>query len=105
MPTDERAISFVRDWLTLSRDRRSLFMKAVAKMVIDPQSGTGFRKGLRVKGVQGHPDVYEMTWASDGRATFHYGTSPHPGDTHIVWRRIGVPPARIRVMSGAPPAS
>ncbi|HST89947.1 MAG TPA: hypothetical protein VLJ14_16360 [Ktedonobacterales bacterium] len=89
MPTYERELSFVRDWLALSRDRRGLFMKAVAKMVIDLQAGTGFCKGLRVKGVQGYPDVYEMTWAPDGRATFHYGTSPHPGDTHIVWRRIG----------------
>ena len=76
MPTYERELSFVRDWLALSRDRRGLFMKAVAKMVIDLQAGTGFCKGLRVKGVQGYPDVYEMTWAPDGRATFHYGTSP-----------------------------
>jgi hypothetical protein len=25
--------------------------------------------------VQGHPGVWEMTWAPDGRATFEYGRS------------------------------
>jgi hypothetical protein len=40
--------------------------------------------------VQGHAGIYEMTWEMpDGRATFHYGASLHPGDAHIVWRRIG----------------
>jgi hypothetical protein len=31
----------------------------------------------------------EMTWAPDGRATFHFGQEEHPGDQHITWRRIG----------------
>jgi hypothetical protein len=66
-----------------------LVAAALKKMVIDLTGGQGFRKGLRVKGVQGHAGVYEMTWAVDGRATFTYGASPHPGDTHIIWRRIG----------------
>jgi len=26
-------------------------------------------KGLRVKGAQGYPGVFEMTWADNGRAT------------------------------------
>lgn len=30
-----------------------------------------------------------MTWANDGRALFKYGTSPHPGDVHIIWLRVG----------------
>jgi hypothetical protein len=32
--------------------------------------------------------VMEMTWAPDGRATFHFGTSVVEGQPHIVWRRI-----------------
>jgi len=42
-----------------------------------------------VKRVQGHPGVYEMTFAPDGRATFTFGEEIRPGETHIVWRRIG----------------
>ena len=44
---------------------------------------------LRVKGVQGHPGAYEMTFASDGRATFSYGDRVKPGKVHILWRRVG----------------
>ncbi len=64
-------------------------MDAVADMVHDLVSKQGFRAGLRIKGVQGHPGVFEMTWSPNGRATFSYGASPHAGDIHIVWRRIG----------------
>jgi len=39
--------------------------------------------------VQGYPGVWEMTWAPDGRATFEYGDELHPGEQHIIWRRIG----------------
>jgi hypothetical protein len=43
----------------------------------------------RVKRVQRYPDVWEMTWAADGRATFEYGQEIHAGEPHIIWRRIG----------------
>jgi hypothetical protein len=33
--------------------------------------------------------VFEMTWAADGRATFHFGDSIKAGQAHIVWRRCG----------------
>lgn len=49
----------------------------------------GFRANLRVKGVQGHTGVFEMTWAGDGRATFTYGSEQQPCETHIIWRPIG----------------
>ncbi|MGW8526811.1 hypothetical protein [Nocardiopsis sp. NPDC055824] len=48
-----------------------------------------FRPGLRVKGVQGAPGVYETTWAPDGRATWEYGDGRFPGKAHVVWRRVG----------------
>lgn len=44
---------------------------------------------MRVKRVGGTPDVWEMTWAPDGRATFTYGAEVRAGDPHIIWRRIG----------------
>ena len=53
----------------------------------DLASGT-FRRGLRVKRVQGTDSVFEMTWAPDVRATFECGSST--GDeAHVTWRRIG----------------
>ncbi len=58
-------------------------------MVADLQTGRGFRPGLRVKRVEGHENVYEMTWAPDGRATFTYGAEVYPGEPHIIWPRIG----------------
>jgi hypothetical protein len=48
-----------------------------------------FRAGLRVRGVEGAPGIFEMTWAPDGRATFEYGKEISPGEPHIIWRRVG----------------
>jgi hypothetical protein len=89
MPTHEEDPRFWRDWALLPPDQRRQFAKAVRKMVQDLKVGQGFRKGLRIKGVQGSPGVFELTWADDGRATFSLGASIQPGDPHIVWRRIG----------------
>jgi hypothetical protein len=58
-------------------------------MVQDLQSKRPFRASLRIKGVQGHSGIFEMTWADDGRATFEHGPEQIPGETHIIWRRIG----------------
>ena len=52
------------------------------------RTGT-IRPRLRVKGVRTHPSVWEVTWADDGRATFRYGESRRPGDSHIIGRRVG----------------
>lgn len=55
-----------------------------------PDLETGrFRPSLRVKGLQGHSGIYEMTWAPDGRATWEYGQEQFPGKTHVIWRRVG----------------
>jgi len=89
MPTHHEEDSFWRDWHKLPEALQDIFIDAVGKMVEDLRAQRGFRKGLRVKGVQGYPGIYEMTWADDGRATFAYGTSPVAGDSHIIWRRIG----------------
>lgn len=44
---------------------------------------------LRVKRVQGHSGVWELTFAPDGRATFAYGDEVVPGEAHVMWRRVG----------------
>ena len=88
MPTHEELPEFWRDFDALTPEERRAFRSAVARFVADLRRGT-FRTGLRIKRVQAHPGVWEMTWAPDGRATFHYGAETHPDEPHIVWRRIG----------------
>lgn len=88
MPTYERTDQFKRDYATLSADERRAFKAAVEKFVADLRVGK-FRKGLRVKGIQGAAGIFEMTWAPDGRATFQYGAELHPKAPHIIWRRCG----------------
>jgi hypothetical protein len=89
MPTHDERPQFLREYAALPRDQRIHFLAAIDKLVEDLKAGRPFRPGLRIKGVQGHPGVFEMTWSPNGRATFSYGTSLRPGDAHIVWRRIG----------------
>lgn len=89
MPTYEWLEPFWRDWEQLTAVQQRQFRRAVAKVVEDLKAKQGFRAGLRVKGVQGAEGVFEITWAPDGRATFHFGPPVHEGEVHIVWRRIG----------------
>ncbi|MFF9982836.1 hypothetical protein [Streptomyces erythrochromogenes] len=65
------------------------FLTAITHFVADLKAGTGFRKGLRVKKMQGHDHIWEMTFGDDWRATFEYGETQVPGEIHITWRRIG----------------
>jgi len=88
VPTYEPLPGFLRDLKGLSPAQREAFTAAVAAFVADLQRGEGFRKGLRVKKMRGR-DVWEMTWAPDGRATWQYGPEQRPGEVHVVWRRIG----------------
>ena len=89
MPTWGKTDRFLKDWALLDEEDRARFRVAVARFVEDLRVGQGFRAGLRVKRVQGTDRVFEMTWAPDGRATFEYGEAIHPGEAHVVWRRIG----------------
>jgi hypothetical protein len=61
----------------------------VVIFVEDLAAGAGFRPGLRVKKMKGHENIWEMTWAADGRATFSYAEPVKPGQPHVIWRRIG----------------
>lgn len=89
MPTRDVLESFWRDWDKLSAEDQRKFLAALEKFIADLQSGEGFRKSLRVKGVRGSRGVYELTWAPDGRATFSYGRAVREDQPHIIWRRIG----------------
>lgn len=89
MPTHDELPQFLREWARLTYQQRTLFLAAIEEFVDDLHAHRRFRPSLRVKPVQGHPGVFEMTWAPNGRATFHYGAEVQPGETHVVWRRIG----------------
>ncbi len=89
MPTFDTTATFSRDHSRLTREARAAFGVAVPKFVEDIENGNGFRAGLRVKGIRSRDGVFEMTFDDDGRATFEYGEEVRPGETHIVWRRIG----------------
>lgn len=47
-----------------------------------------YEPALRVKRVRSSRDVWELTFAPDGRATFRYGEEV-VGEPHIVWLRVG----------------
>jgi hypothetical protein len=90
MPTNELEPEFFRDYARLNPEQREKFKEAVRTFVDDLKRKRPFRPSLRVKGVQGHPNVFEMTWdMPDGRATFAYGTERVSGESHIIWRRVG----------------
>ena len=89
MPTYSWLARFRADFERLTPAQQAAFLVAVEQFVDDLQHGRPFRKGLRVKGVQGARCVFEMTWAPDGRATFEYGAEVVAGEAHVVWRRVG----------------
>ena len=60
----------------------------MAKFITDLERGR-FRKGFRVKRVEGASGVFELTWGNDGRATFAYGEPIIEGKPHVIWRRVG----------------
>lgn len=88
MPTHDELPRFLRDWASLDRAQRALFLAAL-QLFVGGVAQQDFDPRLRVKGVQGRPGVWEMTWAADGRATFEYGPEVIAGEPHVIWRRIG----------------
>ena len=89
MPTHEWLPQFLRDLDDLSGDQKQAFLAASRPFVEDLRLGQGFRPGLRVQRLRGRADVWELTWAPDGRATWQYGPRQYPDQPHIIWRRVG----------------
>jgi hypothetical protein len=85
-----RTDQFLKDWADLDPADKTRFKTVVReRFVPDLDSGRGFRPGLRVKRVEGTAEVWEMTFAPDGRATWQYAPDSQPNYPHVVWRRIG----------------
>jgi hypothetical protein len=89
VPTFAWLARFGADFDRLTPAQQAAFLAAVAQFVEDLRKGGQFRKGLRIKGVQGASGIFEMTWADDGRATFQYGDALLEGEPHVIWRRVG----------------
>ena len=89
MPTYGWLARFRADFERLTPSQQAAVLVAVQQFVNDIQAGRGFRKGLRVKGIQGASGIFEMTWAPDGRATFEDAPEVFQGEPHVVWRRVG----------------
>jgi hypothetical protein len=88
VPTYDLTARFRRDFESLTAQQKQAVRKAMRAFVADMKKGA-FRKGLRVKGVQGAGGVFEMPWAPDGRCTFEYGPEVRAGEPHVIWRRCG----------------
>ena len=86
---DDSGSRFQRDLKKLTPAQYMVFRRAVDKLVAALRQGEGFGKGLRVKPVEGHEGVWELTWAPNGRATFAYGKQQRPNEPHVIWRRVG----------------
>ncbi len=90
MPTRRVLPWFWREWDRITPQQQRAFREAVGIFIADlAKGGHGFNPRLRVKRMQGHPGVWEMSWAPDGRATFEYGDEVHAGQAHIIRRRVG----------------
>jgi hypothetical protein len=90
VPTYERTARFLREFRRLPRAKQIAFLAGLRQFVAAlRESPPAFPPMLRVKRVQGTADVWEMTWAPDGRATFSYGNERVAGEPHVIWRRIG----------------
>ncbi|MGH3991587.1 MAG: hypothetical protein ACRDSN_03880 [Pseudonocardiaceae bacterium] len=90
MPTYELPDSVYAEYAKLSREQRRAFRRALARFIEALRHHPArLPSTLRVKGVEGHPGVFEMSFAADGRATFEYGEEVQPGEPHVIWRRVG----------------
>jgi hypothetical protein len=89
VPTFERSRRFRREYLALSPQQRAAFKQALRLFIEALRRQPAFPPSLRVKRVQGHAGVWELTFAADGRATFAYGDQVERGQPHVVWRRVG----------------
>jgi len=88
VPTYDLTARFRREFNNLTPEQQRAVLAMVRLFVAGLQERR-FDPRLRVKRVQGHEGVWEVTWAADGRATFEYGAEVRPGEPHVIWRRVG----------------
>lgn len=70
MPTFEALAGFNREFRRLSPTTRNAFLAMLPLFIAAlRESPPAFPPALRVHRVQGHPGIWEVTFAPDGRAT------------------------------------
>ena len=89
VPTFATTPRFESDYRALSGEDRDRFKVACRKLVDDLRAGRPPRRGLRVKPLRRTNDIFEITFAPDGRATFEYGEPVRQGEPYVIWRRVG----------------
>lgn len=97
MPHFSEEYHFKNDCRRLKRTEMEQFREALRAFIqtLSQWESSGgpwpppFPAALRIKDVDGHKSIWELTWAFDGRCTWRFGAQKEPGKTHIVWRRIG----------------
>lgn len=89
MPTYDMKPRFLDDLKRLTPEEYRQFKRAVQKFVDDLKAGRPPRKSLGIERFESRKGVYELHWSGDGRALFRFGASPHEGEVHIVWLRVG----------------
>ncbi len=89
MPTFATTPRFRRDLKDLAPEQHTRLEKVVREEFVPDVDANRWRPGLQVKRVQGVAQVWEMTWAPDGRATWQFGAPIQDGVRHVIWRRVG----------------
>jgi hypothetical protein len=64
-------------------EQKAAFLAAL-RLFVSGLNDQHFDPRLRVKRIQGHAGVWEMSWAADGRATFLYGEQMIAGEAHVI---------------------
>lgn len=89
MPTYEQTPAFLRDLDRLPPEEQRRFRIAVRKFVADLKAKRPPRTSLGIERFESKKDTFEFHFSPDGRALFRYGISPHSGEVHVVWLRVG----------------
>jgi hypothetical protein len=88
VPTYEWQERFWAQFKRLTPEQQAAFLAEIPRFVEFLRSGQ-ISRGMRLKGLKGHPGLFELSWANDGRAVFEYGPVVRAGERHVIWRRIG----------------
>jgi hypothetical protein len=90
VPTFQSLARFDREFRRMPRELPAAFLAMLPTFIAAPRTTPPtFPPALWVKRVHGRQDVWEITFAPDGRATFEYGDQVIPHAPHIIWRRVG----------------
>jgi len=90
VPTFERSSRFDRDFKKLTPANADRFVEVITNEFVPAlRNGPPYPDRLRIKRVVATEADWEMSWDSDGRATFQFGEPLVAGHVHVAWLRVG----------------